>query len=186
MDQLADYQNRLMAHAMGCGLAPIGRLEYLEQHGPTFGIPSLDADIAASGDGWHDPIVHAVNGWEKDDPVRVAGFTFFVEKFADLLVQLDSMVEGPDGQTVLDNSIVVLGSDYGEGDGHSSHDLCFLVAGGSGPGRRGYHSDVGGYNSNQFLTSLIQMACVTNDDGSPVQEFGLRGFTSGAIPDLLT
>jgi hypothetical protein len=183
MMELAELQNRVLAHAMGCGVAPVGRIEYLSQQRPIFGIPSVD-DAVASVQDWHHPIVHAADGWAEDAPARVEGFRFFVQKFADLLAMLDSMVEGPDGQTVLDNSLVVLGSDLAEGHGHAAHDLCFLVAGGSGPGRRGHHVDGSNYNVNHFLTSLLHMAEVTNEDGSPVQEFGLGGFAEGPIPDL--
>jgi hypothetical protein len=141
MSELGPLQNRIMAHAMGCGLAPIGRIEYVEQHDPVFGISEVD-DAAPPEQPWH-TIVHAVEaeGWYPDSPPRVRGYTFFVEMFADLCTQLDSLVEGPDGRTVLDNSLVVLASDFGEGGGHGSFDMCFLVAGGSGPGRRGYHLD---------------------------------------------
>jgi hypothetical protein len=184
MMELADLQNRIMAHAMGCGIAPVGRIEYLDQQRPIFGIPSID-DAVASVQDWHHPIVHAADGWASDAPARVDGFRFFVQKFADLLAELDAIVEGPDGQTVLDNSLVVLGSDLAEGQGHAARDLCFLVAGSSGPGRRGYHCDASDYNVNQFLTSLLHMACVTAPDGSPIEEFGLSGFAHGPIDGLL-
>jgi hypothetical protein len=184
MLELADFQNRLMAHAMGCGLAPIGRLEYLSQQNPHFGIPAID-DVVATVQDWHHPIVHAADGWTEDDPTRVAGFTFFVQKFADLLAHLDAIVEGPDGQTVLDNSLVVLGSDLAEGGGHAAFDLCYAVVTGSGAGKKRFHFDGSNHNTNQLLTSLVQIACVTNDDGSPIQQFGLQGFTSGPIGAIL-
>ncbi len=185
MGDFADFQNRIMAQAMGCSVAPVGRLEYFDQQNPYFGIPAIDDAVATVQD-WHHPIVHAADGWEKSGDTRVDGFTFFVQKFADLCLQLDAIVEGADGETALDNSLVVLGSDLGEGDGHGARDLCFLVAGGSGPGRRNYHLEGSGHNVNKFLTSLVQMACVTDDDGNPVEEFGLQGFTPGPIPELLT
>jgi hypothetical protein len=184
MMELADFQNRLMAHAMACSVAPIGRIEYLAQQNPHFGIAAID-DVVATVQDWHHPIVHAVDGFGQDDPTRVAGFTFFVQKFADLLAHLDAIVEGPDGQTVLDNSLVVLGSDLAEGGGHAAFDLCYAVVGGSGVGRRQFHFDGSEHNTNHFLTSLVQIACVTNDDGSPIQQFGLQGFANGPIDAIL-
>lgn len=184
MMELGDLQNRIMAQAMGCGIAPVGRIEYLDQEKPLFGIPAVD-DAVASVQDWHNPIVHAADGWSLSSSARVAGFRFFVQKFADLLGYLDAIVEGPDGQTALDNSLVVLGSDLAEGIGHAANDLCFLVAGGSGPGKRGYHIDAKSHNVNRFLTSLLQMARVTQPNGSPIQEFGLSGFTQGPIPEIL-
>lgn len=185
MLELADFQNRLMAHAMGCALAPVGRIEYFDQQNPWFGVPAID-DVIATVQDWHHPIVHAADGWAPDDPTRIAGFTYFMQRFAELLGYLDGIVEGLDGETVLDNSLVVLGSDLAEGGGHSAYDLCFAVAGASGPGRRQLHFDGSGHNTNQFLTSLVRMAGITNDDGSPVQEFGIAGFTSGAIDGILS
>lgn len=185
MGDFADAQIRLMAHAMACGVAPVGRLEFFDQQEPFFGIPQVDDAIATVQD-WHHPIVHGTDGWSKDDPARVRGFTFFVEKFAQLCAELDAVVEDADGRTALDNSLLVLGSDFGEGDGHGARDLCFLVAGGSGPGRRGYHFDGSGENVNRVLNSLLRMACVTDAGGAPVDEFGLRGFAPGAISELLT
>lgn len=184
MMELGDLVNRLMAHAMGCGVAPVGRIEYLDQQLPWFGIPEVDDAVATVQD-WHHPIVHASDGWTKDDPVRVTGFTFFTQKFADLLGYLDDVVEGLDGETLLDNSLMVLGSDLGEGEGHGATDLCFVIAGGSGPGRRGIHVDGSEYTVNDVLTTMVQMACVTDDGGAPVTEFGLSGFGASAIGPLL-
>ena len=184
MGDFADLQIRLMAHAMACGVAPVGRIEFFDQQNPFFGIPAVDGPVATVQD-WHHPVVHASDGWAKDSEPRVRGFTFFVEKFAQLCAELDAIVEDADGRTALDNSLLVLGSDFGDGDGHSSRDLCFLVAGNSGPGRRQYHFDAGGENVNRVLTTLLQMACVTDAGGAPIQQFGLGGFSSGAISELL-
>jgi hypothetical protein len=185
MLQLADLQNRLMAHAMGCGLAPVGRIEYLEQQSPYFGVPLVDDALAAVTDNdWHG-MVHTSDIWPAEFPARIAGFTFFVERFAELCGHLDAIVEGPDGRTALDNSLLVLGSDYGEDAGHASSNLCFLVAGNAGPGRRNYHFDAGGENVNRVLNSIAAMARLTDANGQPVDEFGLQGFDPGPIPELL-
>ena len=184
MDDLGHAQNLIMAHAMGCGLAPVGRIEYMDQQRPWFGRPEID-DVISTVQDWHHPIVHAADGWAQDDATRVAGFTFFLEKFADLLGLLDDIVEGPDGETVLDNSLVVLGSDLAEGEGHAAFDLCYLVAGNSGPWRRPFHFDGSGSNVNAFLASLCRMAMVTHDDGSPIDEFGLQGYGAGPIAEIL-
>lgn len=184
MKEIFALQNRIMAHAMGCDLAPVGRIEALKQQNPYFGIPAID-NATGGSISWHHPIVHASDGWASNHPVRVAGFKFFVDQFADLCAQLDAIVEGPDGRTVLDNSLVLLVSDLAEGVGHSAGDLCFLAVHNSGPGRRGFHFNAGGHHVNRYLTTLIRMANVTNDDGSPIEEFGLKGFSTGVIPELL-
>ena len=184
MSEFADLQIRILAHAMACDVAPVGRLDFGRQQNPLFGIPLVDDAVAAEG--WHDPIVHKANGWDPEDPVRIAGFSFYVEKFAALLAELDAIPEGPDGRTALDNSLLFLGSDLGDGDGHRARDLSFLVAGGSELGAWGTHIDGEGYNTNQLLTTLLHLAGVENDDGSVPMEFGLQGFTSGPIDALLS
>lgn len=185
MLELADLQNRLLAHAMACGLAPVGRIEYLEQQNPYFGVPLVDDAVAAVTDNdWHG-MVHTSDVWPADFPARVAGFTFFVDRFAELCGMLDAIVDDADGRTVLDNSLVMLGSDYGEDGGHASSNLCFLVVGASGPGRRHYHFDASGENVNRVLTSVAQMAGLTETNGDPIAEFGLAGFDPGAIPELM-
>jgi hypothetical protein len=70
----------------------------------------------------------------------------------------------------------------------------FILAGNTGPtGRLGYHVDCGpgydfytdtDYNTNQLLTSIVNMMCVTNPDGSPIEQYGLEGFTSGVVSTM--
>lgn len=211
MNDLAPMMSTILASAMGCDLAPVGRIEFTDQHNPYFGLPTVDDEVARwrAADGaaaWHS-MVHGDPSPVTGVPTRppepggdhapalLDGYRFFVQQFADLLANLDDIPEGPDGHTALDNSLVVLASDFGNGNGHSSRKLCYLLAGNTGPGRLGYHLDLApgrgfysdsDYNANHLLTSIIRMCGVTNDDGSPVEEFGLQGFASGVIPDLFS
>jgi len=43
----------------------------------------------------------------------------YLQVFFDLLQELDRFVEAPDGRTVLHNSLCVLVSDIGDGQGHA-------------------------------------------------------------------
>jgi hypothetical protein len=124
------------------------------------------------------------------DSNLLLGYRFFVEQFAALLTALDAIPEGPD-QSVLDNSLVILASDLGEGLGHGHMKMGYVLAGNLGSARRGYHFDggpaipfeVGGqyfyadasYNVNQLLNSVLDMAAVTDADGNPVT-MGLGGY----------
>jgi hypothetical protein len=207
MGQLAAYQIPLLARAMGCDIAPVGRLEFTGQQDPRFGLAAVDAELdawAASGNDWHG-MVHGDPSPIDGVPTRpteeypdqysqtlLDGYRFFVERFVDLLTALQSIPEGVDGQTALDNSLCVLVSDFGDGQGHSSNKMFWVMAGNLGGARTNYHAQVGpdafyqdsDYNTNQLLVSLIRMFGITEEDGSPVEEFGLRGFTSGVIPAL--
>jgi hypothetical protein len=150
MDQLAPLQNRVLAHAMACDLAPIGRIEYGNQQNPRFGIAALDSTLdSAQAYDWH-AMVHgdALPGTTAYlrpgrgpetayDSRLLDGYRFFVQQFADLLAELDAIVEGPD-ETALDSSLVVLASDLGEGLGHGHMKMGYVLAGNLGdrPHRR--------------------------------------------------
>jgi hypothetical protein len=114
-----------------------------------------------------------------------------VQQFAGLLAELDAIPEGPD-TTVLDNSLVVLASDLGEGLGHGHMKMGYVLAGNLGDAQRGLHLDagpagqafeVGGgyfyadsrYNVNQLLNSMLDMAGVVDGQGDPVT-IGLQGY----------
>lgn len=47
------------------------------------------------------------------------GMRLYLQVFFDLLQELDRFVEAPDGRTVLHNSLCVLVSDIGDGQGHA-------------------------------------------------------------------
>jgi len=208
MDQLAPLQNRILAHAMACEMAPVGRIEYANQQNPRFGVAELDAELDAVTDyDWH-AMVHGDalpgtsaflrpgRGDETSYDMRLlAGYRFFVEQFAGLLGELDAIPEGPDG-SVLDNSLVVLASDLGEGLGHGHMKMGYVLAGNLGDARRGLHLDagpsgmpfeVGGgyyyatsrYNVNQLLNSMLDMAGVVDAQGDPVT-IGLGGYLEQA------
>jgi len=203
MDELAPLQRRILAHSMACDLAPVGRLEFVNQQNPRFGIPDLDLalDQAAMYD-WHamvhgDPLpgttafLRPGRGTELDYDQRLLdGYRFFVSEFAALLADLDAIPEGPEG-SVLDNTLVILASDLGEGLGHGHMKMAYLLAGNLGGARRGYHFDAGpaqtfeiggayyygdsAYSVNQLLNSVLDMAAVTDAQGSPAT-IGLGGY----------
>jgi Protein of unknown function (DUF1552) len=202
MDQLAPLQIRVMAQAMACNLAPVGRIEFVNQQNPRFGIPALDStlDAVKATFDWHglvhgDPLPGttaflrpgrgpAVTTY---DQRLLDGYRFFVQQFADLLQALDAIPEGP-GTTVLDNSLVILATDFGDGLGHYHGKMGYIVAGNLGRAQRGFHFAAAkpadgiygpsSHNVNQLLNSIVDMAGVTDAGGAgaPLAEFGLQGF----------
>ena len=204
---LGRLQQRIMAHAIACDLAPVGRLEYFEQQNPRFGLPSVDQAISqwnASNADWHgmvhgdpSPVDGAPTrprtGAQAFAPFLLDGYRFFVQQLAELLDALRAIPEGPDGQTALDHSLVVLVTDYGDGDGHRSAKTNWVLAGHTGGARQGFHLDcapgkgfwsASDYNTNHLLVSLIHMFGLRRPDGAEIQEFGLQGFAQGPIPGL--
>ncbi len=205
MGRLSQSMIKLLTHAMACELAPVGRLEFVAQDSPRFGVEPVDtllSGVAGAGYNWHslvhgDPLPGTSasmrpgrGGATAYDQRLLDGYRFFVQQFADLLTALDAVQEGPD-TTVLDNSLVVLASDLGEGLGHSNHKMGYILAGNLGTAKKGVHFDggpkqaftVGGpyyyapssFNVNQLLNSMLDMAGVVDAQGKPVT-MGLGGF----------
>ena len=86
-------------------------------------------------DGHHD-LSHHGNSAEKKEKIAKIN-RFHMEQVAYLLTKLQSMKEG--FGTVLDNSMIVVGSGIADGNAHAHHDLPVLLCGGGGgtlkPGR---------------------------------------------------
>ena len=193
----------LLTNAMACDLAPVGRLEFIDQQSPNFGVASVDAAISAwrtagTPNDWHG-MVHG--DASPVDGVRTRGtpnagylvdsYRFFVERFVDVLTGLRSISEGPDGRTALDNTMVVMVSDYGNGNGHSSNKMGFVLGGNLGGARTNHHfdgrgRDAGFYTSSAYSTNQVLNTMVRGFDlrvtpgGAPVGDFGLQGFAAGA------
>ena len=72
-------------------------------------------------------------------PALRDGYRFYVQTFADLLTELDGVPDGAGGETMLDTSMVVLATDFGNGFGHSANKSCWILAGNLGSARTGYH-----------------------------------------------
>ncbi|MBL8911820.1 MAG: DUF1552 domain-containing protein [Archangium sp.] len=191
----------LLANAMGCDLAPVGRLEFLDQQSPFFGVPSVDTARAAwssapTPSDWHG-MVHGDPSPVDGIPTRgtppaqylLDGYRFFYDQLAALLGALRAIPEGNDGRTALDNTLVVMCSDYGNGNGHSSNKLGFTIAGNLNGARSNFHFNGKGtnedfytrtaYNSSQVLNTLLRIFDVRDGGGAPVTSFGLQNFTAG-------
>jgi hypothetical protein len=196
----------LLTNAMACDLAPVGRLEFIDQQGPLFGVASVDAAAqawrsASNPSDWHG-MVHGdpspVDGVRTRGPTPATylldGYRFFVERLVDVMNGLRAINEGPDGRTALDNTMVVLVSDYGDGGGHSSNKLGFILGGNLGGARTNFHFDGRGrdanfytetaYSSGQVLNTIIRAFDVRTPSGAPAPDFGLQNFPaqSGTLP----
>jgi hypothetical protein len=215
--ELANLQIRNLAHAMACDMAPVARLEFVGQQNVHFGIASIDEMQAAwdrqdgpldNSVGWHG-IVHTgpspAGEWSRPDdafdrsgafaPGLLDGYRFYVQAFADLLAELDRFVEGPDGRTVLDNSLVVLASDMGDGGGHWGRKMGYILAGNLGAARSGFHLDAStpgrtgwgddtAYNHNHVLNTIGRIFGLRDESGAEMESVGLAGWArgSGVLP----
>jgi hypothetical protein len=114
--------------ALKCGLTPVATLmlDGAFSH-RNYGLTDIDNVDYVHG------LSHGeIAGIAADHPRWVKITTHFFEHFAYLLQQLDSVNEG--AGTMLDNSIVYISSEFGDGNGHSIKQLPILIAG-TGGGR---------------------------------------------------
>ena len=112
--------------ALKCGLTPVATmmLDGAFSH-RNYGLTDIDNVDYVHG------LSHGeIGGIAADHPRWVKITSHFFEHFAYLLQQMDSVNEG--SGTMLDNSIVYISSEFGDGNAHSIKQLPVLVAGGGG------------------------------------------------------
>ena len=106
-------------------------------------------------------------------------YTWYTERFAYFLDQLDQVPEG-DG-TLLDNCLVVWGSELGKGNSHSFERVPFVLAGGAaGQLSTGRYLQFDNVAHNRLLVSLCRLM------GLPeVATFGSTDTGQGPLPGLI-
>jgi len=105
----------------------------------------------------HHDLSHHGNSQEKKDKIAKIN-RFHMEQVAYLLTKLQTMKEG--AGSVLDNSMIVVGSAIADGNAHAHHDLPVLLCGGGGgtlkPGRH-VRYDKETPMTNLYLSMLDRM-----------------------------
>ncbi|MBL8951114.1 MAG: DUF1552 domain-containing protein [Myxococcaceae bacterium] len=176
-----------------CGVRNVITLKHEDYHGPGLGFLGTAGDVPASaqsffpiqGDpNWH-ARVHRDAGSAADHPVLVHGFRFYGKQFKTLLDKMDAVVE-PNGKTLLDNSLVLWLSEFGDGGAHSSTNLPVVLAGGlQGALRTNRYINLRGggteYSTGDLYTSLLNLF------GFNDTTFGYvgTGLQHGGIPGLV-
>jgi hypothetical protein len=133
------HQDLLVA-GLSCDIAPVGSIIQGDELSE---MSYVDADgvtrpyVPAGYDNWHDLVhrggkVDDGNGGTFTEPGLIAGFKWHTQQFADLLTKMDAVDEG-DG-TLLDNTLVLWASMFGNGAGHNNRKLHLVLAGNIGAG----------------------------------------------------
>jgi hypothetical protein len=169
-----DRQFDLLTAALACDLTRVASFQYSigDNDGTTYSW--LGHTVA------HHTMTHAPDSdtatWASVQQI----YTWYATKFGELLDRLAAVKEG--GGTMLDNTLVVWGSELGKGNSHSFAQVPFVLAGGAGgalrPGR--FLQFPAGTVHNRLLASIAAAMGATGLD-----KVGGTDVGSGALPGLL-
>jgi hypothetical protein len=156
----AQLQNAVLA--LSCDLTRVVTIQYTNYDGPTFDWLGLNL-----GSNWH-ARVHMHGG---DNPEGMArAFQWYSQELAFLLAQLDSVSEGTG--TLLDHTLVLWLSEFGDGGAHDTRNLPVVLAGGLG-GRlkTGRHLAFANRSHNDLHTTILNLFGGTDTSfGHPAPE----------------
>ncbi len=162
-----------MVMAMACDLTRVGTLQFVKYHGANF--PWLGQNIPQRWDSWH-TMVHEARVEARNTLLTV--FTWYAQQFAYLLQRMEEIREGEG--TLLDNTLVLWVSEFGNGGTHQTEDLPVVLAGGlSGALPTGRHVAFTGRNISDLYVSILNLF------GHNDTTFGRREYCRGALPGLV-
>jgi hypothetical protein len=168
MPQVATLQLDLLVLALACDLTRVATVMFSDAKNhigmPFLGIPSD---------------VHGISHYSDADPQRLnlaKRDRWQAEQLAYLLGAMKKVSEG--GGTMLDNSLVLWGSEVAKGNIHSHNDMPFLLAGHATNWRMGRVVKYGGRPHNDLLLSLLQ------GFGGTYSGFGDPAFNTGPLSNL--
>jgi hypothetical protein len=106
-------------------------------------------------------------------------YTWYAERFASLVMKLDAIPEG--AGTMLDNTLVIWGSEIGTGSSHDFKNVPFIVAGGGAHGVMGgqYMKVAKGTMHNRLIVSAMRFM-----GASDVDKFGSLDKETGTLAGL--
>jgi hypothetical protein len=167
---IGQLQMDLIVAAFQCGLTRVATLQWGNSNDQCsyswLGVNALGHDLA-----------HNNNNVDPSGSKKLTVYRWYSEQLAHLLDKLEGTPEG--GGTMLDNTVVLWASEFGESNGHSSNDLMWVLAGNAGGQlRSGRVLDVRGRSVNDLHTSLCNLF------GLPNTSFGNAAYCDGPLPDL--
>lgn len=172
-DQI-DAQLEIMVAALACGLTNVA--SYQHRVGDNDNSPYPWLGLTTGG---HHLTTHDTS--TSGQAMLTTIYTHYAERFAHLLRTLDSYPEG--AGTMLDNTLVIWGTEIGKGYNHDVSNVPFVVAGGPQTGLRGgRYLDLRGqgYGHNRLLVSACHAMGLPS-----VETYGLTDLGSGGVPGLI-
>ena len=131
--QAADAMIDMAVMAMACDTTRVVTIHFENMQDPSFPGEGVARPLIVDGrefTGWHEQVHDARSspeGWEN----LTRGFRFYTRKFTRLLERMDAIME-PNNRTLLENSLVLWVSEFGDGNIHHAAHQPVIVAGGLG------------------------------------------------------
>lgn len=163
-------QMDMIVAALQCGATRVASLQWGNSNDQCsyswLGVNTLGHDMA-----------HNNNNCDPSGAKKLKTYQWYAEQYAYLLGKLSAIPEGTG--TMLDNTLIVWASEFGDSNGHSSNNLMWLLMGNAGGYfKSGRIIDCGGRSINDFHTSLC------NAMGLPDKTFGNPAYCKGPLPGL--
>lgn len=164
LDLIGNLHTDVAVHALSCDLTRVVTLKWNNSVNDTV---IQDAGTSKT--------CHQASHESGIDFVRIKAW--YNEKLAQLIEQLRSVPEG-DG-TLLDNTVIFVGSDLANGSWHNHTNMPFILAGGGAAGwetgRSLHYNDAA---HNKILVSIARFM------GVDINQFGTQDATPGELPGL--
>ena len=167
------YMMDMMVMALACDLTGVGTFQWTDTEAkhtfPWLNLPE------------HHHFYQHDGGFKAAECEKIC--TWYSQMHLHLLQQMDGIVMGADGHTLLDESVVFFGSELSQPPTHSNNDMPFLLAGGGGGLRGGrwvrYMDKANNKNShNNLLVSILNLF------GDPRTTYGAPEFCAGPLSNI--
>jgi hypothetical protein len=164
-------QTDLIVASLQCGATRVASLQWGNSNDQCtyswLGVNTLGHDMA-----------HNNNNCDPSGSKKLKVYRWYSEQFAYLLGKLSAVPEG--NGTMLDNTLVLWASEFGDSNGHAGNNLMWLLMGNAaGYFRSGRVLNCGGRSLNDLHTSL------GNAFGLTDKTFGNPAYCKGPLPDLI-
>lgn len=156
----------MMVTAMACDMTAVGTLQWSDTEAKhTF--PWLNLSE-------HHHYYQHDGGFREAECAQIG--TWYSEMHAYLLAAMDAVDMG--GHTLLDESVVFIGSEISQPEIHSKANMPLIVAGGGGGMIGGRHITYQGRSHNELLLAMLRLF------NPEAQSFGDGAFGTGAVTEL--
>jgi len=166
-----DRQSDLIASAFGCGLTRVASMQVRIADNDNTLYPWVGLDA-----GGHHTLSH--DSGEVSQSTLAGLYRWYSERFAYLLDQLANTPDS-DGRSVLDNTLVIWGSELGRAWDHDIGNIPFVFAGATDLLRGGHYLSGSVISLNRMLVSACHAMGLTD-----VDTYGSLDTGSGPLPGL--